>query len=89
MARHYYLLIAFSDPDAAIAAEPSFAQLPLPLVEPGQIAFVSTIWQTNEGNWLLGVHPAGVSLGIANDPPRLTATDKLDEVARQLYQQLR
>lgn len=89
MACHYYLLIAFSDPDAAMAAEQSFAQLPLPLVEPGRHAYVSTIWQTNDKNWVLSVHPAGVSLGVANDPPRLTSADQLDKIAQQLYQQLR
>ena len=89
MARHYYLLMAFSEHDAAMAAERSFAQLQLTLVDLGLLACITNTWQTNEGIWLFSVHPTGVSLGVANDPPRLTSTDQLDEVARQLYQQLR
>ncbi len=89
MARYYYLLMAFSERDAAIAAECSFAQLQLPLAGLGQLACVTNTWPTYEDIWLVSAHPIGVSLGVAGDSPQITSTDQLDEIAKQLYRQLR
>ncbi|MCG3212652.1 MAG: hypothetical protein FOGNACKC_06327 [Anaerolineae bacterium] len=88
MARHYYLLMAFSDHDTAMAADRSFAQLKLPLADLGQLACVTNTWQTNDGIWLVSIHPTGVNLGVTDDLPRLTSTDQLDEIAKQLYRHL-